>query len=78
MVILEGMASGLPLIATAVGDVPKVVRNGETGILLPAGDPEALASAIVRSAPRSRQMSSLRFCRPAIDGNGIFRGTDGA
>jgi len=47
MAILEAMASGLPLIATAVGDVPNVVRNGETGILLPAGDPEALASAIV-------------------------------
>jgi glycosyltransferase involved in cell wall biosynthesis len=45
--ILEGMAAGLPLIATNVGDVPSVVRNGETGILLLPGDPAALASAIV-------------------------------
>ena len=45
--ILEAMASGLPLVATAVGDVHNVVRNGETGILLPANDPGALASAIV-------------------------------
>jgi len=45
--ILEAMASGLPLVATAVGDVVNVVRNGETGILLPTGeDPGALASAI--------------------------------
>jgi glycosyltransferase involved in cell wall biosynthesis len=45
--ILEGMASGIPLVATAVGDVGNAVRTGETGILLPAGDPGALASAIV-------------------------------
>jgi glycosyltransferase involved in cell wall biosynthesis len=45
--ILEAMASGLPLVATAVGDVLNVVRNGETGILLPTGDPGPLASAIV-------------------------------
>jgi glycosyltransferase involved in cell wall biosynthesis len=45
--ILEGMAAGLPLIATAVGEVPALVRDGETGILLPTGDPGALASAIV-------------------------------
>jgi glycosyltransferase involved in cell wall biosynthesis len=45
--ILEAMASGLPVVATTVGDVLNVVRNGETGILLPTGDPGALASAIV-------------------------------
>jgi glycosyltransferase involved in cell wall biosynthesis len=47
LAILEAMASGLPLVATAVGDVRNVVRNDETGILLPTGDPGALASAIV-------------------------------
>lgn len=45
--ILEGMACGLPLVATSVGEVSSVVRDGETGILLPAGDPKALASAII-------------------------------
>jgi glycosyltransferase involved in cell wall biosynthesis len=45
--ILEGMASRLPLVATAVGEVPTVIRDGRTGVLVPAGDPELLAAAIV-------------------------------
>jgi glycosyltransferase involved in cell wall biosynthesis len=47
MAILEGMASGLPLIATAVGDVPTVVRDGATGLLVPSEDVEQLAAAIL-------------------------------
>ena len=46
MAILEGMASGLPLVATAVGDVPTVVRDGTTGILVPPDDVERLAAAM--------------------------------
>jgi glycosyltransferase involved in cell wall biosynthesis len=60
--ILEAMASGLPLVATAVGDVLNVVRNGETGILLPTGDPGALASAIVdllRDREKRRRLGSV-------------------
>jgi glycosyltransferase involved in cell wall biosynthesis len=45
--ILEGMASGRPLVATAVGEVPKVVRDGRTGVVVPAGDAVALAAGIV-------------------------------
>lgn len=47
MAILEGMASGLPLVATAVGEVPTVVRDGVTGLLLPADDVARLAAAMV-------------------------------
>jgi glycosyltransferase involved in cell wall biosynthesis len=46
MAILEGMASGLPLIATPVGDVPTMVRDGHTGMMVPPEDPALLASAI--------------------------------
>jgi len=47
MAILEGMASGLPIVATSVGEVPTVVLDGRTGVVLPPEDPALLASAIV-------------------------------
>jgi glycosyltransferase involved in cell wall biosynthesis len=45
--ILEGMASRLPLVATAVGEVPTVIQDGHTGVLVPAEDPESLAAVII-------------------------------
>ncbi|MDR3746298.1 MAG: glycosyltransferase family 4 protein [Acidobacteriaceae bacterium] len=47
MAILEGMACGLPLIATTVGEVPSVVIDGCTGILVPAENVELLATNIL-------------------------------
>ncbi len=47
MAILEGMASSLPLIATRVGDVPTVVLDGQTGVVVPPENAALLASAIV-------------------------------
>ncbi len=44
--ILEAMASGLPVIATRVGGNPELVVEGVTGMLIPAGDPEALAASV--------------------------------
>jgi glycosyltransferase involved in cell wall biosynthesis len=46
MCLLEGMSAGLPVIATRVGDVPRIVRDGVTGILIEPGDTDALAAAI--------------------------------
>ena len=46
MILLESTARGVPAIATAVGDIPKLIRAGETGLVIPKEDPEALADAI--------------------------------
>jgi glycosyltransferase involved in cell wall biosynthesis len=46
--VVEALAVGCPVIATAVGGVPEVVRDGENGLLVPPGDPRALGEAIER------------------------------
>jgi glycosyltransferase involved in cell wall biosynthesis len=44
--ILEAMAAGLAVVATDVGGVAEAVVHGETGLLVPPGDPHALAEAL--------------------------------
>jgi len=46
--ILEAMAAGRPVVATAVGGNPDLVGDGVTGYLVPAGDPEAMAGRILQ------------------------------
>ncbi|HEX6724967.1 MAG TPA: glycosyltransferase [Gaiella sp.] len=46
--LLEALAAGTPVIATAVGGIPEVVRDGENGLLVPPRDAAAIASAIDR------------------------------
>jgi glycosyltransferase involved in cell wall biosynthesis len=44
--ILEAMALGKPVLATAVGGIPELVSSGETGLLIPEAQPEQIAAAV--------------------------------
>ncbi len=46
--VLDGMAAGLPVVATNAGGIPEMVRDGIDGLLVPPGDPAALSKALAR------------------------------
>ena len=46
--LLEGMAAGLPAVATLHGGIPEAVRDGRNGLLVPEKSPTELAAAVLR------------------------------
>ncbi len=48
LALMESIGAGRPVVATGVGGVPEIVRDGIEGILVAPGDPDVLADAIVR------------------------------
>ena len=46
--LVEAQAVGRPVVATAVGGTPEIIRDGRSGILVPYGDAEAMATAVLR------------------------------
>jgi len=48
MTLIEGLAAGRPVIASAVGDVPKLIRHGETGLLIRPADSKDLETALIQ------------------------------
>jgi starch synthase len=56
---LEAMACGTAVVGSAIGGIPEVVRAGETGLLVPPGDPGQLAealNALLRDPDRAQAM----------------------
>lgn len=46
--VLDALAAGKPVVATRVGGIPEIVEDGETGLLVPPSNPDALATAVLR------------------------------
>ena len=60
LAMLEAMATNLPTIATNVGGIPEIIRDGQNGRLVPSQDPFALAQALVEILTRPSLQEQLR------------------
>ena len=76
---IEAMASGLACVGSAVGGIPETIVDGVTGLLVPPGDPEALAAAVSkllddtetrhRMSDAARIVARERFTWPVLAGS---------
>lgn len=85
LVVLEAMAAGLPVVATRVGDVPSMVQEGKTGLVVEGGESRALALAMKKimdlgaesifwgEAGRERVMENFSFEKTQRSVETIYR-----
>jgi glycosyltransferase involved in cell wall biosynthesis len=66
LALLEAMACGKPVVVTAVGEIPRIVEDGATGVLVPPGEPAALAGALVRLLRRPVEAEALGAAARAL------------
>jgi len=88
-VLLEAMATALPVVTTRIGGNPGIIEDGRTGLLVPAGEPRALAAAIgrfltspalasqVATAARARALAEFGMNRMIEHMEGLYRRTLG-
>jgi glycosyltransferase involved in cell wall biosynthesis len=72
LVLLEAMLAARPVVGTRVSAIPEIVADGETGLLVPADDPGALADALGRVLAEptlARQLGEAGLARPSASGN---------
>jgi spore coat protein SA len=62
LVVLEAMAAGTCVVASAVGGIPEIVTDQETGVLVPAGDVRALSDAVCRLLAEPQRKNALEQC----------------
>ena len=75
--IIEALSAGLPVVSTPTGDIRFMLRDGDAGVLVPPGDPPALARAMLalcRNPDRARQLAwrarqdAMKYTWPAVRG----------
>lgn len=81
MALLEGMSLGLPSIASDYGGNPWVVKDGETGLIFPSRDAEALADAMERLMDRPGERAAMgrkarAFYESAFTGEAFAKNTE--
>ncbi len=67
--LLEAAAVGIPILATACGGIPELVKNGKQALLVPVGDPDALAGGLLElcQSPQLRQALAVQAKKRVAD-----------
>jgi hypothetical protein len=73
--VYEYLAAGMPVVAPGVGQIPSILEDGRTGLLVAPGDPSAFAAALLRLAVRTPSCVSAWASRRGPPPSGFTAGT---